>query len=151
MAGTFSDYLEKKLQDEVLGGVNFAPPGTVYLALLTDTNTAAQRDAGTLTEVSTGVWTNYQRCPVTNNTTNFPVATGVTAAKTNANDIGPLGFLSSGTTIAASSAVTIQAAAWYDAPSGGNLLIWFDLIAAKVVANGDQFKVAAGSMNGTLD
>jgi hypothetical protein len=141
---SFSDYTEKKLIDEVLGGVNYAPPATVYFALLTDSNTAAQRDAGTVTEV-------YQRAAVANNTTNFPAAAGVTALKSNAVDIGPTAFLSTGTTITATGSVTLTAVGVYDAATSGNLLLWFPLATAKTVANGDQFKVPASSMSGTLD
>src|SRR5215475_6347567 len=108
MAGTFSNYLEAKFQDEVLGAQNFAPPANVYFALLTDTNTPTQRDAGTVTEVATATWTNYQRALVANTLANFPAASGVNALKNNANDIGPTAFLTAGTTIVASATVTIQ-------------------------------------------
>jgi len=149
MAGTFSNYLEKALQDEVLGGVAYVSAATVYFALLTDTNTPTQRDANTVTEVSTATWTNYQRAPMTNNTTNFPAVTLGAALKNNA--VAITAFLSSGTTIAASASVTINAVAIYDAAAAGNLLIWFDLSAPKVVANGDIFQIPINSMAGTLD
>lgn len=143
---SFSDAVEKKILDHYFGATALAaPPGTLYFALFTDSNTTAQRDAGTVTEVSTGTWTNYQRAAVTNNTTNFPNATGTLATKTNANDIGTAAFLSSGTTITISGGptVVINAVGIYDASSAGNYLGWFPLSVAKTVSAGDTFKIPA--------
>jgi hypothetical protein len=158
MAGSWSDAVEKKILDHYFGATALAaPPGTLYLALLTDSNTDPQRDAGTVTEVATANWTNYQRAPVTNNTTNFPNSTGVLATKSNANDIGPAAFLSSGTTATIpTGTVVINAAAWYDAASAGNLIGWFRLEVAgvaspKTLSQGDTFKIPASSFVGTQD
>jgi hypothetical protein len=152
MAGSLTDYSEKKVLDQIFGATAWTAPATLYFGLLTDSNTATQRDAGTVTEVSTGTWTNYQRAAVTNNATQFPAATGTLATKSNANDIGTAAFLSSGTTIAAGSAVTINAVGIFDASTAGNMIGWFDLTVAKTVSNGDTFKLPASTgFTGTLD
>jgi hypothetical protein len=154
MAGSLTDYAEKKLLDQVFGATAWTAPATLYFGLLTDSNTATQRDAGTVTEVSTGTWTNYQRAAVTNNTTNFPNATGTLATKNNANDIGTAAFLSSGTTIAITGGptVTINAVGIFDASTAGNMIGWFDLTVAKTVSAGDTFKLPASTgFTGTLD
>lgn len=127
MAGGKSDYLEKALLDQVFGGTPWTPPATLYFALFTDTNTTTQRDANTVTEVST-VGTGYARVGVTNNSTNFPASTGTTATKTVAADvIFPA---------ATSSWGTVNAFGVYDAPTGGNLLSWGDLTAPMSVPTG---------------
>lgn len=119
MAGGKSDYLELKQLDGVLGGTNFTQPTPVYLALWTDTNTQAQRDAGTATEPSGNA---YARLSVTNNATNWPAASS--GQKQNG---------------AALTFATPTPAGWgdvhalgiYDASTSGNLLYWLDLLAAE--------------------
>jgi hypothetical protein len=141
MAGSLSDYLEKKLQDHVFGNTAYSAPATVYLALLTDSNTAAQRDAGTVTEVSGG---SYARVAVTNNTTNFPNASGITALKNlHVSFAFPAPTANWG---------TVTAFAIYDASTAGNLLCWGDLTTPRVINNGDGApSFAIDALNGTLD
>ncbi|MDP9488130.1 MAG: hypothetical protein M3Q49_20465, partial [Actinomycetota bacterium] len=72
---SFSDFMENTILNEVFGGVNYVPVGTVYVALYT----TAPDDAGAGgTEVSGGA---YARVAVTNNATNWPAAVG--GAKSN--------------------------------------------------------------------
>jgi hypothetical protein len=127
MAGSASDYLEKKILDLVLGAVAFTAPVTVYVALFTDSNTAAQRDANTVTEVTGG---SYARSTVTNNATNFPAATGTSPASK-----------SNGTAISFANPTanwgTVNAFGIYDALTVGNLLYWGDLTIPKTINNGD--------------
>lgn len=140
MAGSFSDYLELELLDHVLGGADYTRPATVYVALFTDSNTATQRDAGTVTEVAGN---NYARVSVTNNSTNFPAASGTTATKSN------------GTAItfpqASGSWGTVTAFGIYDASSSGNLLMWGDLTTSKAIGSGDTPSFAASGITITLD
>lgn len=141
MAGSASDYLEKKLLDHVLGNTAYAAPATVYVGLHTDANTATQRDAGTVTEVSGG---SYARVAVTNNTTNWPNASGITAAKSNANAV----------TFPAPTANwgTVTSFGIYDAASAGNLLFWGDLSASRSILSGDGApSFAAGDIDLTGD
>jgi hypothetical protein len=113
-------FKEKKILDEWFGNTAPTIPATLYVGLLTDSNNKATRDAGTVTEVSTGTWTNYARVAKTNNTTNWPNATsGSPASKSNGTiiDFG---------TAAVTSNVTLTAFGIWDALTGGNLLDWGD-------------------------
>lgn len=128
-----SDYLEAALLNHVLGATAFTAPATVYVALYTALPTDA---AASGTEVSGGA---YARVAVTNNTTNWPAATG-TAPTTKSN----------GTSITFPAPTanwgTIVGFAIKDAASGGNTLYWGSLTAAKVVSSGDaapSFAVSA--------
>jgi hypothetical protein len=139
---SFSDYLENKTLDVHFGAASYTPPATLYIELLTDSNTGAQRDAGTVTAVSTGSWTNYARLAVTNNSTNFPNASG--GAKSNGTDITfTAATIPSGT-------VTVTAIAIYDASTSGNIMGAASLTTPKVMSDGDIFVIAAGDLDITL-
>ena len=142
MAGSFSDYLENKVLDAIFGQTALPAIGTVYFALFTDSNTATQRDAGTVTEVSTGTWTNYARVAVTNNTTNFPNASAGSKSNANAVSFG---------TATTTGNVTVTAFGIYDASTAGNLLCWGDLSASQTVANGNPVQFNASAATITLD
>jgi len=127
MAGSLADYLEKKMIDDWFGKAANAVPATVYLALFTDSNSAAQRDAGTVTEVTGNA---YARVAVTNNATNFPNASGVGAAKS-------LHVAFSFPAPTPGNWGTVTAFGIYDAASAGNLLAWGDLTTPRVINGGD--------------
>src|SRR3990170_5180261 len=80
MAGSMSDAMELLILNHILGGPDFTRPGTIWMGLWTgvldDTSTGA-----TGNEVSGG---SYARLAVTNNSTNFPAASG--GAKSNGVD-----------------------------------------------------------------
>lgn len=144
MAGSFSNFLELEVLDHVFGAATYTAPATIYVALYT----AAPSDTGGGTEVSTGVWTNYQRAPVTNNATNFPAAAA--GAKSNGTAISA--FYSSGTTAAITgTAPVVTHLALMDASTAGNQLAWADLTASKTIANGDTFSIPIGDLDITLD
>jgi hypothetical protein len=136
MAGSFSDFLENKILNVYFGATAYAAPATLYLALFT----ASPTDAGGGTEASGG---NYGRLAITNNTTNFPNATGTTpVSKSNG------------------AAFTYPAATWtgtivswglFDAASAGNLIAWADLTASKTVSSGDVVQFDIGNLTITLD
>jgi hypothetical protein len=65
-----SDWYENKVLD-VIGGTSITAPATVYVALYT----VAPTDSSAGTEVSTS-GTGYARAAVTNNSTNWPAASG---------------------------------------------------------------------------
>lgn len=136
MAGSFSDYLEGKVLNHVFGATAYSAPGTLYVALFT----AALSDSGGGTEVSGG---SYARVALTNNTTNFPNATGTSPTSK-----------SNGTTITFPTATanwgTVVAFGIFDASSGGNLICWADLNANKTVNNGDTASFAASALTITL-
>lgn len=135
MAGSFSDYLEKKLLDHVLSATTYTPPATVYVALYT----TAPSDSGGGVEVTGG---SYARVSSTNNTTNWPLTSGVLTLKTN------------GTTITFPTASAdwglVVAFGLLDAPSGGNLLMWADLTVNKTITSGDDTRFDPGDLAITL-
>lgn len=126
-----SNYAENKLLDALLRGQAYTPPATLYFAC----HTAAPTDTGGGTECTGG---SYARVAVTANTTNISGTQGA----------GSTG-LSSGTSGTVYNNVDIQfpspTANWgtvvgmgvYDAPSGGNLLVYGAISPAKVVNSGD--------------
>jgi hypothetical protein len=118
-----------RILDFLFGGGSYSPAATLYIALFTAMPTVA----GGGTEVTGG---SYARAAVTNNSTNFPAATGRT--KSNALAI----------TFAQATASwgTIVGAAIMDALTGGNMLDFAALDAPKVVANGDTFSLPIGSL-----
>lgn len=129
-----SNYLENKLLDHVFGATTFTPPATLYIALYTSDPT----DSDTGTEVTGG---SYARQAVTNNTTNWPNASG--------------GSKSNGVAIAFPAATaawgTITHVGIRDALTGGNLLYSGALGTPKTVNNGDVFSFAAGQLTITED
>jgi hypothetical protein len=134
MAGSKSDYLENKVLDHVLGNTAYSAPATTYIALYT----AAPTDAGGGTEVSGG---SYARVSVTNNTTNWPNASG--GAKSNGADVTfPTATGSWG---------TVVAFGILDASTSGNLMYWGDLTVSKTISTGDTAKFATGDIDVTED
>lgn len=136
MAGSFSDFTEAKVLDHLFGATSYTPPVTLYMALFT----VAPSDSGGGTEVTGG---SYARVAVTNNTTNFPNATGTSpTAKAN------------GTVItfptASGSWGTCVAFGIFDASTSGNLIAWADLTANKTVGSGDTASFAVSSLAITL-
>lgn len=133
--GSFSDYLENKLLDHVFGGTAYSAPGTLYLGLFT----AAPSDSGGGTEVSGN---GYARKAVTNNTTNWPNASGGSKAVGAAQEFAAANGGSWG---------TITHFGIFDASSAGNLLAWGALTASKAIADADVFRFDAGNITITLD
>jgi hypothetical protein len=145
MAGSATDFWEKKIADLLFGGAAFSAVTPLFFGLLTDSNTATQRDAGTVTEMTTGSWTNYARVSVTNNSTNFPAASGITAAKSNGTAI------SFGTATVTGAQPVATAVGVWDASTAGNLLYWADLGTPQTIANGNAVSFAASAFALTVD
>ena len=72
MAGGKSAYLQNALVNGVLGGSAFSLPSTVYICL----STAAWSVASTGSAMSEATGAGYSRLAVTNNSTNWPAASG---------------------------------------------------------------------------
>lgn len=136
-----SNYLENKVLDHVLGGSDYTRPGTVYVALFT----AAPSDTGGGTEVGTGTWTNYARVSVTNNSTNWPAASG--GVKSNGAAIS----FGTATMSPTSSTVTVVAMGIFDASTSGNLLFWSALTVSKTVNHNDTISFPTSSITITED
>lgn len=135
-----SNYLSKEVLDHVLGGADYSRPATVYLALFT-----SNPDEDASGTEATG--SAYARVAITNNGTNFPAATGTTAAsKTNGAT-----FTFTTATGDWSSGSDMTHWALFDASSGGNCLYYGALGTAKPVLDGDTASVAASSMVITED
>ena len=145
MAGSKSDYLEKKILDLVLGATAFTAPATVYIAL----STAAYSDAATgasMNEVPTAGSTGYLRVTLTNNATNWPAATGTNPA-TKANGVAII------FPTATASWGTVNSFYICDAATvgTGNVLYGGDLTVPKAVGSGDTASFGIGTLTVTED
>lgn len=132
--GSLADYAENKVLDHVFGAVTFTAPATLYFGLSTTTITDA---GGNITEPSGN---NYSRKSMTNNTTNFPSASG--GAKTNGTDIQfatPSGSWGTVTDFFIS-----------DASSGGNIIAVGVLSSSQAIVSGNVVKFAAGQLSFSL-
>lgn len=130
----FSSYLENKTLDHILGGGDYSRPATVYLALFT----AAPTESGGGTEVSGG---SYARLAITNNSTNFPAASGGSKSNGTAITLGP----------ASAGWGTVSHWAIFDASTGGNMLYFGACGSAKAIDTSDSFTIAASQLTITLD
>lgn len=135
MAGAATDYLENKILDHILGKVAYTAPTTIYVGLA---NNVA--DDGTITGEPSGY--NYSRVQVTNNTTNFPNASG--GSKSNANEIA--------FSEASGSWGTINYVFLADGDVGsGNVLLYAQLTNPKTIGSGDTVKFEAGDLTFSVD
>lgn len=131
---SFTDYLENRVLDHVFGGADFSRPATLYIGLCTGVS-----ESGTVTGEPSGG--SYARVAVTNNTTNFPPASGGT--KVNGEVIAfPEATASWG---------TLDKVFIADSSTGGNVLAYGSLTVAKTVGVGDTPKFNAGALTITLD
>src|SRR5271165_1059661 len=132
MAGSKFVFSELKALDWLLGAFSYSVPSTLYLALFT----VAPTSAGGGTECSGG---SYARVAITNNSTNWPAATGS----------GP-GTKANGTTITFPTATaawgTVVAWALYDAASAGNGLYWGTLNSPRAVNTSDTPSFAPAAL-----
>ena len=145
-----SNYLENKILDHVLKfgngsvtvgtGAGYAPPATLYLALFnnTSTNTAANLEAGTLTdETLTAGGTLYARQTVT-----FATASSGSSA-TNATVTFPTAGANWGT-------ITHIAIMDGGTAGSGNVLFWGAVTTSKTIETGDTFQVSSGNLTVSL-
>ena len=143
MAGSMSDYLEKKIQNILLVQNTFTPSAVLWIGLFTDSNNATQRDAGTITEAWPGNWTNYARIPFSATNVTYS-ASGVTAFVSNTSALAWPQVNAAGATI-------VSGFGLFDANSAGNLYFWADLTVPKSIASGDTPSFAVNSIGFTLD
>jgi hypothetical protein len=133
---SFGDYLENELLDHVFGASAYSAPATLYVGL----STTAPTDAGgNITEPSGA--NGYSRVAVTNNLTNFPVASG--------------GAKSNGAAITFPTATGGWGTVGYfiimDLASGGNMIGSGALTNPKTIDSGDTASFAIGDLDITLD
>jgi hypothetical protein len=127
-----------KVMNEVFGGVDAAPPATLYFGLST---TAPAKDSTGVTEPSAN---GYARVAMTNNATNFPTATTSAGVTTKQN----------GTVItfpqASGSWGTPGYWVVYDAASGGTLVAYGNITTPKAVGSGDTPSFSANGIQVTM-
>lgn len=140
MAGSLSDYLEKKILDHVFGATAYTAPATLYVGL--STSTIADSATGTtgITEPSGNA---YARATVTNNTTNFPAASGTTATKSNGT------VINFATPTGSWGVVTDFFIA--DALTAGNILCYGTLGASQTISTGNTVSFNTSTLTITLD
>jgi hypothetical protein len=134
-AGSKSFYLSNKVIGEYFGGVAFAAPANVYLALCTTTPT----DASTGTSIVETDYASYARTQIgtgNNQTDAWNAPTGsTTATVTNKNAI-------TAPTATGPSTNPLLAVAVCDAATVGNMLVW-GTITSTAIATGDTPKMNA--------
>lgn len=132
----FSNYLENELLDHVLrgatAGTGYTQPAQVFVALFTNTATAAELEGGTITNEVTGG--GYGRQTVT-----FDAPAGGATANSAAVSFTDM------------PAVTVAYAAVMDANTAGNVLFYGALTANKTLNAGDTFTINTGDLDITLD
>jgi hypothetical protein len=137
--GSFNNYLELAILDHVFSATAFNAPATLYIGLST---TAIQEDGTGITEPAGG---SYARVAVTNNDTNWPLATL---------EVG-LGTKNNGTAITFPQATgawgTVVDFFIADAAVAGNILCYGTLDVAKAIESGDIAEFAINAMTITLD
>lgn len=133
LTGGCSDYLCNKLVDFIFRGQAFTFPATLYSAMFT----ASPNNAGGGTEVIGGV--GYARVAIVGSLTAW---SGTQSAGSTAASSGSSGLISNNAAISQVAALTtgawgtLPATGEYDASSGGNLIFWAPLNAAKTVPSG---------------
>ncbi len=138
MAGSATDYFEKKILDYVFRSTSMGLDATnVWVGLFT----AAPSDSAAGTEVSGG---SYARVAVVRTGAGWNAATGTSPALTD--NTGAITFPT-----ASGSWGTVTHFGIFDASTAGNLLYWADLAASKTVASGDTASFAAGALDITQD
>ena len=136
-----SNYLENKLLDHTLryGTAPYTGVTTLYLALFnnTSTNTAANLEAGTLTDETSTSGTAYARTAIT-----FGAASSGTSTSSNT------------VTFSAATASwgTITHVAIMDGATAGagNVLFYGAVTTSKTIDTGDTFQVSSGSLTISL-
>lgn len=129
----FTDYLEVEVLNHVFRGIAYTSPTNLYVALFTD----VPGDDGTGTEVSGGAYTRQQVVLTA------PTQVGGKAqTENNAELEWPTATADWG---------TVQAAAIYDAATGGNMLAKASLATARLITENDILRVPAGDLTVSLD
>ncbi|HEY9648132.1 MAG TPA: hypothetical protein V6C88_17280 [Chroococcidiopsis sp.] len=134
---SFSDNLEAALLDHVFGNTAYTPPATFHVALFT---TAPNTETGASGVEVSG--TGYTRAAVTNNTTNWPAASG--GSKSNGTQVN---FPTPGS----GGWGNVVAFGIYSASTGGTLLGSANLAIAKTINQNDPVNFPVGQLTITLN
>ncbi|MFD0825863.1 phage tail fiber protein [Neobacillus sp. M.A.Huq-85] len=129
---SLTNYLEGKLAEHVLRNVAYTPPTTLFVAL----HTADPTEAGNVAEVTTAAYTSYARKQVTFNANSNGMCASAADISWNIDGAG----------------VTIAHISIWDSLSGAtNPLFYGPLNASKTMANGEVFRIPAGSLSVGFD
>lgn len=135
MSNAASNYLENKLLDHTLRNTAYTQPSGLWLALFnnTSTNTAANLEAGTLTDETSTSGTAYARQSIAFNAASLGSAASTStvtfsAATANWGTITHVAIMDGGTA------------------GAGNVLFWGAVTTAKTIETGDTFQVTAGNL-----
>lgn len=132
----FSNYMSSKVVDQIFGNQSLSIPATIYAAMAK--GNVQESDTGSTFDEAD--YTDYTRIALTNDLSNFPLATN--GQKSVATDITfPL---SSG------GSNTIKELVFLDAASDGNIIAAGVLTIEKTVNSGDQPVFLAGTVELTL-
>jgi hypothetical protein len=143
MAGSMTDYLEKRVLDLIFRNSNAsatAPLGLDATNVWVGLFTATPSDTGGGTEVSGG---SYARVAVVRTGAGWNAATGALATS---NNTGTITFPT-----ATGSWGTVTQFGIFDAATVGNLLYWGDLTTSKTISSGDTATFAASAISITQD
>lgn len=143
MPGSKSDYLEKKLLDLVFSNTAFSVPTLaigLWTVTLDDTSTGA-----TAGEPSGNA---YARVAPTQNTTNWPAATGSGAGGSSKSNGAAITFP---TATGSWGTVTYFGACDSSTTAAGNMLYYGSLTTSKTISNGDTASFAVGQLTFTED
>ncbi len=130
MAGGLSDYAENKLMDLAFGSTSYSRPATVYLEPW-ETNAGEDGSGGNVPDSGYSA-----RLAVTNNSTNFPAASG-----------GVKTLATKQILYVAGAAETLTGVGIWDASSGGNLLGIFVPSASHDTESGKRVVIPAGTLS----
>ena len=133
--GSFGNFLENEILDNYFGGLDYAAPANLYIAL----STADPTDDGS--GIAEPVGNGYERKQIANDKTTWDVA--VSGALSNAIIIE--------SAEASGSWGTITHFAIFDAASDGNMLAHGALTASKAVEDDDIVRFPVGDLDITLD
>jgi hypothetical protein len=125
-----TDYLENKIIDHLFRTTTWTKPTALYMALFT----AAPSDSGGGTEVTGGSYARVNLAPLDTNW-------NATQGGTTGNSSGAGGQTSNAVPITFNAPTanwgTVTHFAVFDASTGGNMLIWDALVAARTILSGD--------------
>jgi hypothetical protein len=128
---SLTNYLEGKLAEHVLRNTAYTPATTLYVAL----HTADPTEVGNVAEVTTGAYTSYARKTVTFNANSGGICASAADLTWNIDGAG----------------VTISHITISDALTAGNVLFYGPLNTSKTMANGEIFRIPAGSLTVGFD
>ncbi|MEH7093928.1 phage tail fiber protein [Neobacillus vireti] len=129
---SLTNYLEGKLAEHVLRNTAYTPAAALYVAL----HTADPTEAGNVSEVTTAAYTSYARKAVTFNANSGGICASAADLTWNIDGAG----------------VTISHITIWDSVSGAtNPLFYGPLNASKTMANGEVFRIPAGSLTVGFD